>query len=244
MHKRLIAGLTSILLSSASNAGVIAGTFSGSIYSAYGSLSGLELSTVIGATITGNVIYDSDWLPLVSGGTAPSVSTFLALQNTSSPLVIASTFGGATYTISGTSFSEVDVIPASPGNLDQVVFRSQNVFTNPVPTGDTLGNFTFHLISSAGQSFLSDLSDSGSMAFNYHNSGNINLALGSGAFTNSEGVGIGGINFSITDAAFGPALAIPEPSTYALFLACLGATILVSRRRKTLNTCNTSATQQ
>jgi hypothetical protein len=234
VRKCLIVGTLAILLSAAANATIIGGTFSGTIFTSAGTLNGLDLylSTLWGSAITGTFTYDSASLPLVSGGSAPSASVFQSLQNTSSPLVITETFGGITYTVSGTNVSEMYDIPASPGNSNSVAFFSNNTYTDPLVPGDTEGDFSFHLTTGTGPSFLSDQTDSGSMGFVYHNSGDINLALGQSEFTNAQGNGTGSIEFAITDASAGPVAPVPEPSTYALMLAGLSTLAIASRRRK------------
>src|SRR5690242_15778396 len=86
--------LLSVSVASGAHATTIEGTFSGVVYGASpelranGSAPPLDLGSLIGLPIFGTFTYDSNTLPLVSGGGGTCCSTFSASQSPS-PMIIS-----------------------------------------------------------------------------------------------------------------------------------------------------------
>jgi hypothetical protein len=196
------------------NAGVIIdGTFSGTVY-AVGVESGspLNLSGLVGSTVTGSFSYCAQSLTLVSTGATSSIWTTIGSRN---PVTMSVTVGPSatvnaqTYTVQATGVSNLVVVADESGNsnpANQFNLGVSNSLTTPLPPGDTLGSIDIVIANnSLGNILISSLTDPGTVSFS-----NQSLPASSGqgssiALVNWAGVALGEINFAITEASAGPA---------------------------------------
>jgi hypothetical protein len=178
MRKPLLAAvLLSVGVVSGAHAASIVGTFSGVVYGASpalranGSVSALDLRSLIGLPIFGTFTYDSNALPLTFGGGGTCCSTFSASQS-ASPMIISITVGrlcGPAFTVTGTGYSTLVVNTVSGQNFFHAT--TQNVVGGPsvieVMRGDSIGEISFELQNPYAPQFLSDGNDAGTVNFEF-----------------------------------------------------------------------------
>ena len=179
MRKLLLAALLVLGVSvvSGAYATTIEGAFSGVVYAASpelranGSVSPLDLGSLIGLPIYGTFTYDSIALPLVSGGAGTCCSTFSA-SGSASPMVISITVGrfcGPIFTVTGTGLSTLVVNTVVGQNFFHAT--TQNVVGGSSPSdvlrGDSVGEISFELQNPYAPQFLLDGNDAGTVNFKF-----------------------------------------------------------------------------
>jgi len=87
------------------NAEMVDGTFSGELYAGQGTQNGVDITSLLGQSLTGTFSFDSEALPLTSGSSGTYYSNTFQVMNPSIPLIISVAVGGNTFTVDGTFYS-------------------------------------------------------------------------------------------------------------------------------------------
>lgn len=224
-------------LTNPASAGIAIGTFSGSVYDAWGSAKGFDLTVINGQTITGSFAFQPNALP--SCCTDGSTYNAALVHSPTIPVHIYQTVSyqssNIVFNFMGDSFSEV--------------------YVGKNHTSDPYGNWLYiqasqldsngayiMLRNTDGMSYISNVQDLGSFDFfdfspdsfgvNTFGDSSYAPAMGGFSFTIAFSSGIGFTTHSVI-----PAEIIPEPSTLAL-LALGVAGFAFSRRKFSITTCD------
>lgn len=215
------------VLAKAATAGVVSGTYSGTVYDQWGTLEGQSLSEFAGARVVGGFTYLSEALDQSWGTDGVTYNAAYAFGSPN-PLRIWGSISTDTssllFDIDGNSLSEVyaarDFVPATYPNW--LYMQASRV--------DTTGVF-LQLYDLLGQHFVEDVSNLGTVGYSAtgdasygvvnFNSGAISFSIESSTASNDGG---------------GAGASLPEPSSIAL-VAIAG---LLAVRQRVRRTCGAS----
>ncbi len=191
---------------------IIEGTFSGTVYTVSDPDNVSGLNAFLGLPIIGTFSYDSQALPLVSGGSGTCCSDFIENFPTT-PLSISVTVGGITYAMEGTGTS---ALHTSMGPVSTFFsLQSQNVYgSTALPGGNFTGEILFGLTNYGGTPFLLDGNDAGSASFHFSAPATSQQGVGQITFVDYVAARGASIGFYITDASAGPVVSVPDPGKY------------------------------